>query len=101
MKKFKKTKENFICDICGEAVIGDGYTNHCPNCLYSKHVDICPGDRTELCRGIMEPVFIEAHSKKELVITHRCINCGIKRKNKIGKYDKKHGIEKLWFSILK
>ena len=24
---------------------GNGYTNHCPKCLWSKHVDINPGDR--------------------------------------------------------
>ena len=40
--KFKRKKENFVCENCGAEVKGDGFTNHCPKCLYSKHVDIFP-----------------------------------------------------------
>ena len=55
-KKFQRNIENFRCEHCEAFVIGDGYTNHCPQCLWSKHVDINPGDREELCNGMMKPV---------------------------------------------
>ena len=44
MKRFTKIDEEFICENCGEKVEKLGYTcrNHCPHCLYSKHVDINP-----------------------------------------------------------
>lgn len=58
-KKFKRTKEDFIGESCGFKVRGDGYTNHCPNCLWGKHVDVNPGDRQSDCRGMMEPVGVE------------------------------------------
>ena len=59
MKQFNRKKENFVCENCGEKVEGNGYTNHCPNCLWSKHVDINPGDRQEECKGLMVPVDLE------------------------------------------
>jgi len=46
-KKFQKRIENFTCEKCGLFVKGTGYTDHCPNCLWSKHMDINPGDRKE------------------------------------------------------
>jgi len=35
-----------------------GYTarDHCPYCLYSKHLDIFPGDRKNECKGLMKPI---------------------------------------------
>lgn len=61
-----------------------GYTsrNHCPNCLYSKHVDINPGDRAENCGGLLEPIDIEIKPKKGKIIIFKCIKCGQIRKNK-------------------
>ena len=82
MKQFQRKKENFICENCGKEVIGNGYTNHCPNCLYSKHVDINPGDRAETCGGLMEPVDLELKDGKYVVV-HKCMKCGFIRKNKI------------------
>ncbi|HCR42265.1 TPA: hypothetical protein DIV45_02815, partial [Patescibacteria group bacterium] len=38
-KNFIRTKEDFTCENCGHRVKGSGYTNHCPKCLYSQHVD--------------------------------------------------------------
>ncbi len=80
-KKFQRTKEDFVCERCGFFVRGSGYTNHCPQCLYSKHVDINPGDRREVCRGLMEPVGVELKGS-EYIISHRCLSCGFKKKNK-------------------
>ncbi len=59
---FQRTKEDFACERCGLFVRGNGYTNHCPQCLWSKHVDVNPGDRQETCRGLMEPVGMEIKS---------------------------------------
>ena len=59
MKKFQKRVEDFCCENCGTEVTGNGYTNHCPKCLYSKHVDINPGDRLNSCGSMMKPTNIE------------------------------------------
>lgn len=86
MKKFTKKVENFICENCGQSVIGNGYTNHCPFCLYSKHVDINPGDRSCTCGGLMKPIEIQ-QKNGEFVILHKCIKCGFERKNKVQEND--------------
>ncbi len=83
---FIKNKEDFKCENCGFEVIGSGYTNHCPNCLWSKHVDIFPGDRAEVCGGMMEPIKVSKKGK-EYVITHKCIKCGTEKINKAIKDD--------------
>ena len=49
---FIRKTEDFICEHCGREVRGNGYTNHCPYCLWSKHVDINPGDRAAGCGGL-------------------------------------------------
>ena len=59
MKQFVRRREDFVCEHCGTKVVGDGYTNHCPKCLWSKHVDIMPGDRAEDCQGLMRPIDIK------------------------------------------
>jgi hypothetical protein len=85
-KKFKRNIENFVCDRCEYKVIGDGYTNHCPNCLWSKHVDVNPGDRACDCNGIMKPVNLE-NSGGVFHIVHECIKCGHTKRNKAVKGD--------------
>ena len=59
MRKFQRKKEDFICENCNKKVKGDGYTNHCPACLWSKHVDINPGDRLAECKGMMKPIGLD------------------------------------------
>ncbi len=86
MKKFIRTIENFICKKCGEEVKGSGYTNHCPLCLWSKHVDINPGDREEECKGLMKPIgYLKSGGKEKIV--HQCQKCGFEKSNKIEKED--------------
>ena len=82
--RFTKIDEEFICHHCGKKVEKLGYTcrNHCPSCLYSKHVDINPGDREEKCKGILKPVSVEIDSKKGYVIIFKCEKCEDIRKNK-------------------
>lgn len=86
IKRFQRKIEDFACENCREEVKGDGYTNHCPHCLWSKHVDINPGDRASLCGGLMEPVSKEIE-KDEYVITHRCEKCGHEKRNKSAQED--------------
>ncbi len=83
---FTRTKEDFVCEKCGVTVVGNGYTNHCPECLWSKHVDIFPGDRAGLCGGIMEPIRVEVKNK-EYTIIHKCVRCGHEKPNKAVKED--------------
>lgn len=85
-KIFQRRKEDFQCGQCGYFMIGNGYTNHCPKCLYSKHVDVNPGDRAAECGGLMEPVCIEPE-KGGQKMTHRCVVCGQEKKNKVAPED--------------
>ncbi|MFQ5584074.1 MAG: RNHCP domain-containing protein [Calditrichia bacterium] len=85
-KDFKKKVEDFVCENCGEEVVGDGYTNHCPKCLWSNHVDKTPGDRAVTCNGMMRPVRAEENGG-EYSIIHRCEKCGYEKKNKISPND--------------
>jgi len=83
-----RQKENtgFICENCGRRILplsNGGYRNHCPFCLFSKHVDIMPGDRIEKCGGLMGPVELRQKSGKGFQIVHKCLRCGAVRVNKI------------------
>jgi hypothetical protein len=82
MPNFTRTTEDFTCMHCGHSVVGDGYTNHCPKCLHSRHVDVNPGDRAATCGGLMVPVGIENKGDR-YVILHRCTACGFERRNKM------------------
>jgi len=85
-KRFQRKQEDFVCDHCGKPVVGSGYTNHCPSCLWSKHVDVNPGDRAAVCGGLMAP---EALSKagESFVVLHRCLDCGYEKPNKTSRED--------------
>lgn len=94
MANFQKKVEDFICDHCGFKVLGHGYTNHCPQCFYSKHVDVEPGDRAELCQGLMPTIFIE-YKKGKYVLTQQCQKCGMIKKNKLQDEDNFDNLVKL------
>lgn len=79
-RRFQRTIEDFNCEHCGFAVQGTGYTNHCPSCLWSRHVDIMPGDRQALCGGQMEPVAVEKKSDTYRIL-HRCQVCATEKWN--------------------
>ena len=81
----KTENTGFTCGNCGRAVypLNNGsYRNHCPFCLFSKHVDYLPGDRRETCGGLMAPVGIQYRGGKGYQIVHRCLTCGAERGNK-------------------
>jgi RNase P subunit RPR2 len=80
MMAFTKKQEDFICDNCKTKVQGNGYTNHCTSCLWSKHVDIEPGDRESSCHGLMPVSNIQTQGDK-FILTHTCKKCGFSRRN--------------------
>lgn len=95
--KFTELDEEFVCENCGKLVKPLGYScrNHCPYCLYSKHLDINPGDRAANCGGLLEPIGLDINSKKGYIIISKCKKCGMIRKNKVAKDDDMEKIIKL------
>ncbi len=82
----------FTCGHCGRRVgplpSGGRNRNHCPYCLYSRHVDAeRSGDRASPCKGMMEPIGVFERPNGEEVITHRCLVCGFERFNRVGADD--------------
>lgn len=77
MKRFTMKDENFTCEHCKKEVNKLNYTarDHCPYCLYSKHVDHLPGDRANPCCGLLKPIGIEPF-KQRYKIVYRCETCG-------------------------
>ncbi|MFH0851595.1 MAG: RNHCP domain-containing protein [Candidatus Peregrinibacteria bacterium] len=80
MIPFLPRQEPFVCNHCGvrvEPLVNGSCRNHCPQCLWSKHVDEQgPGDRVSLCEGPMEPIGSEHRGAKGWMIVHRCLKCG-------------------------
>lgn len=55
---------------------GTAHRNHCPNCLWSRHLDDDrPGDRAAECGSLMEPIAITVRGDGEWVLVHRCGGC--------------------------
>lgn len=81
----------FICKHCGVQVKPEGagthHRNHCPDCLFSIHLDNNPGDRAALCGGIMEPIGVWVRKGGEWAIIHRCSKCGSLSSNRIASDD--------------
>jgi len=76
----------FQCENCHayvEPLTNGSFRNHCPNCLYSKHLDNEPGDRLSTCKGLMKPIKLDYSGKKGYQIVHECIACGKLQRNKI------------------
>lgn len=85
-------RESFKCLRCkafiGPTVSGGRHRNHCPLCLYSRHVDDRrPGDRASGCRSLMAPVGTFFRRKGEQAIVHRCLGCGRERHNRVAADD--------------
>lgn len=79
-----KRNEEFTCIKCGykNPIAKKTCRNHCLKCLYSLHVDNIPGDRSNNCKGLMEPIDITYNSKKGYMIIHKCKKCNIIKINK-------------------
>lgn len=85
----KRENTGFVCEHCSHMVIpvtNGSYRNHCPFCLYSKHLDIEPGDRHCTCNGLMKPTGIQYHTKKGFQIVHECLECGFRTVNKVAEF---------------
>ena len=84
--------EEFKCGHCrafiGPTRMGGKHRNHCPLCLYSKHVDRShPGDRMSDCRSLMEPIGAFHRPNGEQMVVHRCGGCGTERHNRVAADD--------------
>ena len=88
MKRFNMIDEEFICENCHKEVKKLEYSarDHCPYCLYSKHVDINPGDRNNTCKGLLKPISIEKY-KDTYKIIYKCESCHKEHKNIMAKDD--------------
>jgi len=85
-------QEVFKCRHCrqfiGPLPSGGSQRNHCPYCLYSRHVDdSTTGDRMSTCGASMQPVGSFQRAKGEFVLVHRCLGCGFERFNRIAADD--------------
>lgn len=100
-KKSSNSASNrgFLCKHCGAQVTlkgaGTQHRNHCPNCLYSIHLDNLPGDRAAHCGGIMEPIGVWVRRGGEWAIIHRCKNCTALSSNRIAADDNPLGLMSL------
>lgn len=94
---------SFRCVHCGAHVItnpmfaGVLNRNHCPYCLWSRHLDLLEaGDRLCACKAPMRPIglTLKQNRKKysredsgELMIIHACVDCGRLSINRIAADD--------------
>lgn len=70
---------------CDPIIAGVQNRNHCPYCLWSRHVDWrTPGDRLAGCRAAMRPIGLTARPNRnkyaaerggELMLIHACSGC--------------------------
>ena len=88
MKRFNELDEGFICEHCNKNVDKLVYSSrdHCPYCLYSKHVDINPVDRLNTCKVLRKPIGIEKY-KDTYKILYKCQKCGQTHKNIMARDD--------------
>ena len=96
MKKFNMLDEEFVCENCHKKISKLNYTarDHCNYCLYSKHVDINPGDRKNDCHGLLVPIGIEKF-KDTYKIIYKCNKCHHLHKNIMATDDNMDEIIKL------
>ena len=88
----RRCEKIFRCIHCqkdiGNQALGTRFRNHCPYCLWSKHLDTLPGDRKAGCGGAMTPIgltFKAAGKEKigELMVVHLCQKCGARSKTRL------------------
>ena len=102
-----RQESSFRCSNCRVILstdpIGSRHRNHCPLCLWSKHVDLStPGDRRSNCCARMKPIAIAFKDYNinpftnrgggELMIIHQCLCCGKLSSNRIAGDDNEYQI---------
>ena len=101
--KDRQAEAGFMCRYCQAHVhnlpilSGVQNRNHCPFCLWSRHVDQTrPGDRMSACKAIMQPIGLTVKPSRnkygsgtngELMLIHRCSECGKLSINRIAADD--------------
>ncbi len=86
--------------------IGTKHRNHCPFCLWSRHLDLEEsGDRKSKCQGLMKPIALtfkkEGKDKwgkerpGEVMLVHQCFGCGKISINRIAGDDNEEEILKM------
>jgi hypothetical protein len=99
----RRLDRDFTCLHCRNTVSthpllsGVNNRNHCPYCLYSRHLDLFEaGDRLSACKAGMRPVGLSLkRSKKkypgagrgELMLVHLCEECGKASLNRLAADD--------------
>jgi hypothetical protein len=99
----KVYEKGFTCVQCGFSVTtnreqsGVNNRNHCPRCLWSRHVDeMKAGDRKSECKSRMQPLGLtlkqspkryNREAQGELMLIHRCTGCGKLSINRIAADD--------------
>lgn len=85
-RETRPTSGSFHCRHCDAVVsdraVGSAHRNHCPHCLWSRHLDDQPGDRAAGCGATMEPIAISVRGSGEWVLIHRCTRCDVLRANR-------------------
>jgi len=115
-KNMDKNLASFLCIHCHAFVpihpyMGTSHRNHCPFCLWSKHVDEQKaGDRLSQCQGKMEPIGLTSKHERvdkygkqkqgEIMIVHVCTCCGKININRIAGDDDADKILSLLKKIL-
>ena len=88
---FTMINESFSCENCNKKVSKHptgSARNHCPFCLYSKHLDEnTPWDRLSICHWIMKPIGIDNKKNKWWMLHHKCEKCGKEILNKVAEDD--------------
>jgi len=70
------------------AAPGTTHRNHCPLCLWSRHVDESIGDRKSKCLSSMEPMgLVFKNTGAVIMVVHKCLGCGKISKNRIAADD--------------
>jgi len=82
-----RKKSGYTCIQCKGYVpyqsFGTKQRNHCPFCLWSRHVDDRIGDRRSACNSKMEPISIASRNDGEWLVVHKCTGCHQLRTNRI------------------
>jgi hypothetical protein len=93
---------DFRCSHCGnyvsalQVVCGVHNRNHCPYCLWSRHLDLyTAGDRLSACKAPMRPLGLTlklgrnkyAPGGGEMMLVHACVDCGHLSINRIAADD--------------
>jgi DNA-directed RNA polymerase subunit RPC12/RpoP len=109
-------EEVFMCLRCeadvytNPMISGVQNRNHCPYCLCSRHLDyLIAGDRRSACKAVMQPIGLTvkpgrnkyvAKTFGELMLIHRCSECGKISINRLAADDQVEKLLELFYASL-